>query len=435
MTSDIFVLLDGEKLHHPATQATILAKYSRSQESARNTARIVTGEEADKFYSKWVVSYGHSSVAELATIPVCFEGVSMVASKFLESFPRGGYSEKSTRYQKFSRESFVSPPGSPSTLGNFAGRYFDLYNSLMPRMLEISAQKFGMKICEESFNSAKVKARAFDSLRYLLPAGTGTNLAAVMNLRDIRYLVSDARASENKEINEIGDKTFNSVNAVTPVLLEKAEPNWFEPKPIDIGHEFPISHGPSVSVSMHSGSDYDLKNLIHQRYGMPWSVFSDHMSKRGNRSVPEAFKSIRIGLNVTMDYGAYRDLQRHRRCEIRSDFLTPYIGYVIPDDIKGTEIEREYIRVMDSVLSYDDQDVIHKPWLYQYIVPMGFLHRSYFEMDLKELYYICELRTKPQGHISYRRIAYEMYEKAKELFPEAMQWCNAIKPEEIGEHH
>ena len=55
-------------------------------------------------------------------------------------------------------------------------------------------------------------------------------------------------------------------------------------------------------------------------------------------------------------------------------------------------------------------------------------------MDLEELYYIVELRTKPQGHISYRRVAYDMFELAKDRHQQLMQWCRAVKPDTIGVH-
>ena len=135
-----------------------------------------------------------------------------------------------------------------------------------------------------------------------------------------------------------------------------------------------------------------------------------------------------------MDYGSYRDLQRHRRCDQYTEPLTPFLGYDIPDDVRGSKLEMAYRRTMDSVHSYDGS-ATSDPEYYQYMIPMGYNHRSIFSMDLRELYYIVELRTKLQGHISYRRIAYSMYQKACQVYPDLMIWCNAIKPDLVGEHH
>jgi thymidylate synthase ThyX len=98
-------------------------------------------------------------------------------------------------------------------------------------------------------------------------------------------------------------------------------------------------------------------------------------------------------------------------------------------------MEDEYRSTMESIHMYQDDSVVYNPDYYQYMIPLGYLHRSVFSMDLKELYYITELRTKPQGHISYRRIAWEMYQIAKKRYPELMQWCRATEPDKIEVHN
>jgi thymidylate synthase ThyX len=436
MTSDIFVLTDKDgELLDPNVQATVLAKYSRSALSAKEVVGSISEESADKFHEKWVISYGHSSVAELATLPVCFEGVSMVATKFIESFPRAGYSEKSTRYQKFTKDSFITPPGMPSTMKEFVGRFFDAYEALLPEAEIIALEKFGLEDNEANRKLGKVKARAFDMLRGLLPAGTGTNLAGVYNLRDLRYLVQQARAHGNSEIREIGEKVFKTASQFCPSLLKEALPDTFEPRIKTIGSLLDEDRSFGVYLKDYDRHGYmKVQHYASTFYGMNWDLFSSHMSTRGNQQVPSVFKIPRITLKCIMDFGAYRDLQRHRRCEQYTEPLTPYLGYDIPDDVRGSRIEFAYRKAMESVLAYGDEEV-SDPEYYQYIIPMGYYHRSIFSMDLRELYYIVELRTKPQGHMSYRRIAYGMYEKALQVYPELMAWCRAINPEVIGEHN
>lgn len=428
----------------PSLQTTILAKYSRSPDRAKDILKSVSEEEADKFNEKWVINYAHSSVAELATVPICFEGVSIIASKFIEQWPRAGYSEKSTRYQKFSGDSFVTPPGAPSTMKAHAAKYYAAYDSLYPKVLKRCAELMGLDPNDPSvLSKPKVKARAFDNVRYLLPAGTGTNVAAVMNLRDARYLVSAARGHRNTEFKELGELAHEAVSSLCPSLMKEAYPDEFEPKIVSIGPRFgelgtETILGPSPGVVLRdiTNNGFEkVKDFVQTRYGMSWDTFSKHMDIRGNKQVPSAFKSVRIEFDVVMDYGAYRDLQRHRRMEQYSEPLTPYIGYVVPDDITGTDMEGEYRQAMELIKLYDDETVVNDSDLLQYVIPLGYLHRSTFSMDLRELYYIVELRTKPQGHISYRRIAYDMYKLAESKIPELMKWCRAIEPDAIGEHN
>lgn len=435
--SSVFCLTnDNGSLLPPSTQATVLAKYSRSPESAKEILKNLSTEEANKFSEKWVINYGHSSVAELATVPICFEGISIIASKFIEQWQRAGYSEKSTRYQEFSEESFVTPPGAPSTMKEFAKKYYDAYKKLYPKVLVRCAEAMGMDLNNPATkNSAKLKARTFDNIRYLLPAGTGTNVAAVMNLRDARYLVSAARGHKNPEFRQLGDAVFSAVSEIAPSLIKEAHPDTFEPQIISLGRLSQIQTDPVILTDYTKDGSDMLKSLVVSYYGMNWDAFSKLMNSRGNQQIPSVFKSIRVEFDITMDYGSYRDLQRHRRCDQYAEPLTPYIGYDVPDDIKGSELEQEYREAMELIKLYGDESVIHNTDLLQYMVPLGYLHRSKFSMDLRELYYIVELRTKPQGHISYRRIAYQMYETVKSVYPDLMQWCRAVFPNSIGEHN
>lgn len=446
MSARVFCLTDQSgKLLDPAVQATVLAKYSRSPLSAQEIVSTLTPEEADKFQDRWFVNYGHSSIAELATVPICFEGVSIVASKFLESFQRPGYSEKSTRYQVFSGDSFVLPPGCPVTMQAFAKRLYDAYDRLMPRVVRRCAELMGKdpedpKVLEER----TVKARAFDNVRYLLPAGTGTNLAWVGNARDARYMVSAALGHQNPEIRMLGEQAKAAISQLCPVFMNNADPDSYEPNIRNLGSlpENFSFEDPSWYVEVHRPQLLPSSELVQasfetavaDMYGMSWSVFKAHMDSRPKRGVPKVFRKFRMAFDIMMDYGAYRDLQRHRRCEIYPEPLTPNYGYLVPDDIVGTPMEEEYREAMDSVDSYKDELVVHDPELMQYMVPLGYLHRSVFDMDFAEIYYITELRTAPQGHISYRRVAYEMYCKAFGYAPGLFQWCRAVQPDAIGVH-
>jgi thymidylate synthase ThyX len=443
--TEVFCLTDAEgRLLPPAVQATILAKYSRSPLSARVLIDQLTPEEADKFQKKYVIEFNHSSVAELAVIPLCFEGVSIVASKFLESFQRPGYSEKSTRYQVFSRDSFITPPDAPPTMAKFAARLYDAYDSLYPKVVKRVAEILGKDPTDPKTLTSSFKGRVFDNVRYLLPAGTGTNLAWVGFARDARYMISAARGHSNPEIRALGEMTAKAVATMCPVFVEKADADTFEPTVRNLGSLSPKFdfENPKWYVDLHRRHllpdpqlvEKSFEVLVADHYGMSWSAFSKLMESREKRAVPKAFRSIKLAFEIMMDYGAFRDLQRHRRCEQYVEPLHTNYGYLVPDDIAGSDFEAEYHTAMKSILAYDDEAVVHDTDLMQYMVPLGYLHRSVFEMDAQEVYYVTELRTAPQGHISYRRVAYEMSRVASARLPNIFQWCKAINPTTIGEH-
>jgi thymidylate synthase ThyX len=442
---DVFILRDLEgNLLAPAVQSTVLAKYSRSPLSARQIVKTLTLEEASKFNERWFVDFGHSSIAELSTFPICFEDVSIIASKFLESLQRPGYSEKSTRYQKFLVDSFILPPGAPENMRTFVKRLYETYDRLLPRVIRRCAELMGKNPDDpEVLKDRIVKARAFDNIRYLLPSGTGTNLGVVANGRDFKYLVRSALGHQNPEIRNIGEQTKKAIEGFFPVLMKGVVPDSFE-LPIQSLGSLPDGFDrvkPSWDVSLYRPYLLPDPNLVQksfeamvvERCGMSWSAFCNYMQEREERSVPKIFRNFRLQFDVIMDYGAFRDLQRHRRCEQYSEFLTTHYGYLVPDDIIGTEMEVEYRAAMDSVQTYAD-DCIYDQNLMQYIIPLGYLHRTVFDMDLEQVIYLCELRTRPTGHISYRRVAYKMFELAKERYPQLLQWCRAIPPINIGVH-
>lgn len=445
--ADVFCLTDSNgSLLDPSIQATVLAKYSRSPFSAKEILRDMTSDEADKFNDKWVIGYGHSSVAELAVVPICMEGISIIASKVVETVQRGAYSEKSTRYQRFSSDSFVTPPGGPPTMKAFASRLYSTYDKLHDAMVRRCALLMGRNPDDPKAIDRVVRARSFDNLRYLLPAGTGTNVACVLNLRDTRHLVSVLTGHPNPELQQLGQNVLQAVSEVCPVLMRHASPDLFEPRVKSLGavSDSFDPENPGWCVSIHradaSGSigsnsvEDRFVKAVEDRYGMDWESFSNHMDARPDHSeVPAVFNTVNITFDVIMDYGAFRDLQRHRRCEQFVEPLTTQYGFVIPDDIVGSELEDQYVTAMESVRSYSDDSILI-PDMYQYMVPLGYLHRSMFQMTLKELYYIVELRTRPHGHMSYRRVAYEMYRLAKLRYPKLMRWCRAVEPLFHGEH-
>ena len=438
--SNVFVLRgeDG-RLLPPATQATVLAKYSRSPLSALELVKGVTPEDAEAFQAKWGVTYGHSSVAELSSMPYCFEGVSIIASKVLESYQRAAYSEKSTRYQEFNADCWVEPAGSPRQLRKAAELLYQAYEDLKQPVFDLMRKRM------PDAKARVVKARAFDSLRYLLPAGSGTNLTAVVNARDARYMMSDLLGSTSPELKHLGEQMIAAARVMAPVFAMGARPNTFEP-PIK-------SLGPLPKQVIRRGSrdewwvcpsglwtktanraESEFWRQVDYRYGIK-REFDLFMQGRGKYQVPSLFKTVPIGFEVMMDFGAFRDLQRHRRCEQYVEPLTSNYGFIIPDDIKGTEFEEVFRDAMARAFVICDllRDRC-SPEVIQYALPLGTLHRSIFQMDLREYYYITELRTQPQGHISYRRVAWAMCEIGKEFYPGLTKWCRAIEPKEVGAH-
>ena len=131
-------LLDPKKLS-PETIAVTFAKTSRSPESFREIAAGLTDEKSAEFHEKWVVGYGHASVAEHAVLHVAIENVSRLAVESIESNRLASYTEKSTRFQKWDPEAFFIPPELQGTdlLEPYVAtcrRLLETYHEILPRV-------------------------------------------------------------------------------------------------------------------------------------------------------------------------------------------------------------------------------------------------------------------------------------------------------------
>src|SRR5690348_2665674 len=211
-TDDVFALsgLPEEVI------AVLFAYYSRSRDDLRtNLAKLLADQELDvaagaedvrpalhlatekarTFHEKWVVGYGHASVAEHAVVHLALENVSIVASKVIEDLRLGSYTEKSTRYVVFDKKSFVEPP---ELTGDALLRYresgeklFSLYLDLLPKVMDgIRARSPKPEGTSDAAHTAAVRAQACDLLRGLLPAGARTNIGLTANARALEMLLT-----------------------------------------------------------------------------------------------------------------------------------------------------------------------------------------------------------------------------------------------------
>jgi thymidylate synthase ThyX len=125
--------------------------------------------------------------------------------------------------------------------------------------------------------------------------------------------------------------------------------------------------------------------------------------------------------DILMDIGGFRDMHRHRRCiQIMQGFTTRH-GYDTPAEIDAAGARLGYDAAMKNASMAADQ-IARRPGdatleNSQYVIPLGYRKRTLFKMDFAEVVYISELRTTPAGHMSYRSVAYAMYEAVARKYP------------------
>src|SRR5204863_146154 len=115
-------------------------------------------------------------------------------------------------------------------------------------------------------------------------------------------------------------------------------------------------------------------------------------------------------IDVLADYGAFRDLQRHRLLTLEWQRLTPAHGYVMPEPVVEAGAADDFRRVMDDAAALHDAiEAAGMPEVASYAISMAYRVRFYMEMNAREAMHLIELRSAPQGHASYRRIAQTMH--------------------------
>jgi len=440
--------------------ATIFAKCARSPEPFNEIAKKVTVEGAAQFHEKYVINYGHASVAEMAVPNICFEGVSILASKILESMPRGAYQEKSTRAQNFLFKdedgrytAYYIPP-------YLEGKARDHYIASMEELfatyerLKEPMQEFAQKVTGS--DKFVAQRRAFDALRYLLPIGTQTNLAMRMNGRDLSILITKLLSSEVHEFRELGRTLKEKGMEQLPTLVRHADSSYYIGAARALGRKHlsdwydhnvadaPVKeNGVELAYTMNEPDaiqtvarsivcQHGFGSFYEYAIGMEQAthLINEMLEKRGEHDpVPEELAAVPTIWDIVVDYGAYRDLQRHRRCKQFPQLPTTELGFSIPDDIVEAGFRDQFEEVMENAAKaiYTMREIAPEKDAFLYMTPLAYRHRTVWYSNLEQDFYVIELRSKPQGHISYRNIACGMYDWLKKVYPTFAQHIRCVK--------
>ena len=218
-------LLDPQR-YSPETIAVAFAKTSRSPESFRQIAAELTDSSSAEFNEKWVVGYGHSSVAEHAVLHIAVENISRLAVETLESNRLASYTEKSTRYQTWDADAFYVPSELQDEPLN--KRYvqtcsllFETYQScLQPVIDHLAGADPVLEKETEPQRSRRLRSKAIDACRYLLPASSLANVGVTINARELEHAVSKMLTHPLREVRESGAQIRDAAREVVPTLLK-----------------------------------------------------------------------------------------------------------------------------------------------------------------------------------------------------------------------
>lgn len=464
--------------------AVLFAYYSRSPNDLRsNLAALladdelaigqgtaqqlaIASEKARAFHEKWVIGYSHASVAEHSVVHLALENVSIIASKIIEDARLGSFTEKSTRYVVFGRDAFVVPSELPASVRDeyvaTCSYLFETYLALVPQVVErLRARSPRPDNITEKAHENTLRATALDMCRGLLPTSTKTNIGLTANARTLAHLIQKMGAHPLAESRDLATSMTTAGRTVAPTLLKYIEPSkmhselpskmreLFKPALADVDakalmHDqrgnsaliqcaaeaatHAIAHALAHQYAYTESSMLDMFMTIgSQPYEVVTDICRAALAARGpHEGAPRAFEVASYTVELVLDYGAYRDLQRHRMLSPYARELTPVLGHTVPPelhaigddlaekyDVACREAAQTWLWIMES-FSHDSP---HARTVAQYVLPLANRVRVSWTLNLRELIHVIELRSGRGGHASYRALAQSLYHQLIECEP------------------
>lgn len=464
----------------PEVLAYAMAKYSRSALSLSESIEEISKSKAAEFLNTFYFAYGHRSIADLAHVPMAVEDISVLAAVELVEEQLWDGQERSTRYQDFGKRLHYKPTlgdaeatrlyeraindafGAYDTLSSMAQLH---YKGQYPKPADMKDDAYGRTI----------KARAFDVARYLLPMATNTSVGQVTNARTLERQISRLRASVYPEVISMGTElqlaarnrySFTPEGSepilAAPTLVKYAEenrqtielrrlmktlvPNQIHYTRHDLSEltDFLLYSGKhgvkafttpfasyeieTVATLVFEYSQYSYEECLFYANNLSHLQIRDFIKqvigvRGGHDELVKAFRNGGVTFEIKMDIGGMRDMHRHRRCQFikqpyPSTSITPARLEAVPEFIQDF-----YKASFDSLVATRRRMDLHltdeekQERAGDYLLPLGTNCRFLMKMDPAEVVYISELRSKPAGHISYRRVVWEMFQVIDRVFP------------------
>ncbi|MEZ5381226.1 MAG: FAD-dependent thymidylate synthase [Microthrixaceae bacterium] len=454
-------------------KGALFARYSRSSKSLRRlfldefagdldvAARESTDagvglERAEKLYEKVFVEYGDDSVAQLGGVHLACEQASNLLTKLLEWGRLASYLEQSTRYIPYDARVngrfryYRDPEILASRLGaRYVGdldSMFDAYSGLLPVLGEHFRHAHPKADDDSDFvYRQSIRAKSFDALRGLLPAAAQSNVGIYGSGQAYEALLLRLRAHPLPEARSYAEDMLAELRKVIPSFLRRVDvpdrggawSNYLADNRAAMGEVAQrlldgrvdaeseatvklIDWDPEAEVKMiaamlaphsHLSDSTLLAEVAAMSADDRRTVVKAYVGQRSNRrhKPGRALERVNYRFEVVADYGAFRDLQRHRMMTIEWQNLTPHHGYLRPEEVDDAGAAEAYDRAMATSAGLHDALAKKFPDRASYAVALGYRVRFVMNLNAREAMHLTELRSAPQGHASYRVVAQQMH--------------------------
>ena len=454
-------------------KGALFARYSRSPKSLRRlfldefvgeldisgdvTIDATVGlRRAEELYDRVFFEYGDDSVAQLGGVHLACEQASNILTKVLEWGRLMSYLEQSTRYMDYlarigGRYRYYRDPriGESPLSGRYVSdmdRMFESYGHLLPAMTDFYRQHTPRDSGSSDFAYRQaVRAKALDSARGVLPAATISNVGIYGTGQSYELLLLRMRSHELPEVQSYADMMLTELRKVIPSFLKRVD---LEDRGVAWSHymgdiqesmesvagyllpdDLPVDNAPTVRL-VDFDPEAELKMVASMLY--PYAHLPEDQLERevgamgaeDRLSVVRAYAGTRANrrhkpgralerpvyrFDILADYGAFRDLQRHRMLTLEWQKLSPRHGYTRPEAVDAAGCAPVFDEVMER--SEELYDLLDRDFPEQASYAVSFAYKVRFAMSInaRAAMHLIELRTTPQGHSVYRGIGQEMW--------------------------
>ncbi|MHB1924812.1 MAG: FAD-dependent thymidylate synthase [Acidimicrobiales bacterium] len=456
-------------------KGALFARYSRSAKSLRrlfldefvgdldisgdhSVDATVGLARAEQLYARVFYEYGDDSVAQLGGVHLACEEASNLLTKILERGRLMSYMEKSTRYVGYDTRLdngryryFRDPAILDSPLGaRYVGemdRMFDSYAELLPVMHAHFSEAFPRQAGDSDFvHRQAIRAKALDAVRGLLPAASLSNLGIYGTGQGYEQLLIRMRAHPLPEARDYAGMMLEELRKVIPSFVRRVDvddrgvawsrymeenrgamqaladellltENQAERPLVSLVDFDPRGEEKVLSAMLYAFSDLPEDKLAERvaRLGPEdrARLVQTYVGERGNRRhrPGRALERTDYRFDVLSDYGAFRDLQRHRLLPNDGQSLGPDHGYAVPAEVSdaGEEAEESYRQSMERSAELYADLADDFPEQASYAIALGYRVRYAMQMNAREAMHVLELRSGPQGHPGYRAVVQEMH--------------------------
>ena len=312
---------------------------------------------------------------------------------------------------------------------------------------------------EDDIKSAKMiykgstKAKALDILRGLLPSSTLTNVGITGNGRAFEYLLTILGSSELDEEQKLASKIKKELDTTIKSFVRRADDKYgkafqkylkdvkkksksitlkqIKPNPkigtitkiVDYETEKSALDNIITAIMYEQSPSTSYQNILQQVKKMTMTkkiqIINEFAKIRTNRRhrPSRAFENTYYTFDLCNNFGMFRDFHRHRALTLERQLLTTDHGYVLPNEIKILGLEKDFKECMNNTKNTFEKIRKKFPEQSQYVVNFAYNYPYFMKLNLREACHLIELRTIPQGHIDYRRVAQSMFNQINKVHP------------------